>query len=166
MYPLGLSRILASFIFLPIFFSFTNPSTNTSGKFVHIYPTEEVSNMAQDILGYINQHRQSLGLSALKLSDIESDQANLHSQNMASGKIPFSHDGFKKRIKTISQKMGFVSASGENVAYGIMTAKEVVDTWLQSPEHRKNIEGNYLLTGIGVAKNRRGVYYFTEIFTK
>ena len=166
MYPLGLSRILASFIFLPILFSFTNPTTNTQGTLVHYHSMEDISNMAQDILGYINQHRQSLGLNALKWSAIEAVQANLHSKDMASGKIPFSHDGFKNRINNITQKMGFVSASGENVAYGAMTAKEVVDTWLQSPEHRKNIEGNYLFTGIGVAKNSQGVYYFTEIFTK
>ncbi len=36
--------------------------------------------------------------------------------------------------------------------------------WLRSPGHRENIEGAYDLTGIGVARSRQGVYYFTQLF--
>jgi uncharacterized protein YkwD len=55
---------------------------------------------------------------------------------------------------------------GENVASGQMTAKEAVEGWLQSPGHKRNIEGNFTLTGIGWAKDKRGMIYFTQIFTK
>jgi uncharacterized protein YkwD len=32
------------------------------------------------------------------------------------------------------------------------------------PGHRKNIEGPYEVTGIGVARNAQGEVYFTQIF--
>jgi uncharacterized protein YkwD len=124
------------------------------------------SNAEQAIFDYINLHRKSIGLKPLQLNYIESAAAAKHSYNMASGKISFGHAGFQKRIKTISGQLGNVEASAENVAEGAMSAREVVNVWLQSPEHKKNIEGDYVLTGIGIAKSRKGVMYFTEIFTK
>ena len=39
-----------------------------------------------------------------------------------------------------------------------------VDGWIKSDGHRQNMEGNYNLTGIGVAMNPQGEYYFTQIF--
>jgi uncharacterized protein YkwD len=36
--------------------------------------------------------------------------------------------------------------------------------WLNSPGHRKNIEGPYNLTGIAMAKAKDGTMYFTQIF--
>jgi hypothetical protein len=35
---------------------------------------------------------------------------------------------------------------------GPMGAREVVDGWLHSPGHRRNIEGDFRLTGIGLAE--------------
>jgi uncharacterized protein YkwD len=58
------------------------------------------------------------------------------------------------------------NAVAENVAFGSSTAKEVVDGWLNSPGHKKNIEGNYKLTGIGVARDQQAKLYFTQIFAR
>jgi len=41
-----------------------------------------------------------------------------------------------------------------------------VQGWLKSPGHRKNIKGDFDVTGIGVSKNAQGDYYFTQIFIK
>jgi uncharacterized protein YkwD len=122
------------------------------------------SKMAGDILDLINQHRQGKGLQPLQLNPIISAQAEKHSTDMAGKKTPFGHDGFEDRVKQISQKLGPVRASAENVADGQMSAKEVVAGWLNSPGHRKNIEGNFSLTGIGVAADSRGTLFYTQIF--
>ena len=46
-----------------------------------------------------------------------------------------------------------------------MSAKEVVEGWLNSKGHRENIEGNSTYTGIGLAKASDGRIYFTpQIF--
>ena len=85
---------------------------------------------------------------------------------MATGKTPLGHDGFNSRIQRISSQLGKVNRSAENVAYGSRTAKDVVNGWLSSPGHRQNIEGDFNLTGIGVARNSRGEFYFTQLFIR
>ena len=122
--------------------------------------------MEHDIFVLINEHRKSIGLQPLQLSEAESKVAGKHSYNMASGKLPFGHKDFKKRVDIISEQVGNVTASGENVAYGQMTAQSVVNMWLKSADHKKNIEGDFTLTGIGVAKDKKGIVYYTEVFTK
>jgi uncharacterized protein YkwD len=133
-----------------------------------VLETGEISlkNMDHDILGYVNMHRKSMGLRPLQLSYVECRVATKHSFNMASGKTPFGHQDLKKRMDLIASQVGYISETGENVAFGQMDAREVVDGWLKSPGHRKNIEGDFTLTGIGIAKDRKGMIYYTQIFTK
>lgn len=127
---------------------------------------EEVSstNMESSILRYVNQHRRQLGKPALQLQAVASQQATQHSRNMARRKTGFGHDGFAQRMEVVKKNTGWISASAENVAYGKLTAQEVVKGWLNSPGHKKNIEGDYAFTGIGVYKDTRGILFFTQIF--
>ncbi|ELS00835.1 Cysteine-rich secretory protein family [Xenococcus sp. PCC 7305] len=114
----------------------------------------------------VNQYRQSKNLPPLTLNESISEQARIHSQNMAQGKSPFSHEGFEQRIKLIGSTIAYRSAA-ENVAYNQGyrdPATSAVEGWLKSPGHYKNIIGDYNLTGMGVAQNSRGEYYFTQIF--
>jgi uncharacterized protein YkwD len=122
--------------------------------------------MESSILYYVNAHRRSRGLSALQLLEPASQQAYNHSRDMATGAAAFGHEGFSQRVSNISSAVGRVSASAENVAYGNLSAKEVVDVWINSAGHRKNMEGNYNQTGIGVYTDRRGVLYFTQLFVR
>lgn len=148
-------------------FSFENIYTEKpTGGFVKESPHVSVLNMTNDILHYVNLHRKSIGRKALELNNVESSLAVQHSINMASYKTPFGHDGLNERAKIISKQLGKISVAAENVASGDMSAKEVVEGWLNSPGHKRNIEGDFTLTGIGVAKNNKGIIYYTQIFTK
>lgn len=118
----------------------------------------------RNILQYINQHRRSLGKPSLELATTASEQAYRHSRNMANRKTGFGHEGFDNRVEAIKKNAGWISASAENVAYGKLTAREVVEGWLNSPGHRKNIEGDYRYTGIGVYQDAKGILFFTQIF--
>lgn len=120
----------------------------------------------RDILKYVNEYRRGIGLLPLQPIDAATSQAEKHSRDMATGRSAFGHDGFEQRVEAIKKSVGFISASAENVAYGNLDAKEVVKGWLNSPGHRKNIEGHYAQTGIGVYRDRKGVTYFTQIFIK
>jgi|SRR5579871_2734382 len=144
--------------------SFKNPTEKiiSSG---HPY-SSSFANMEKDIFYYINLHRKSVGLYPLQLNNVESTIAAQHSYNMATGKTAFGHSGLQNRMNAIAKRLGRITATGENVASGQMSAKEVVDGWLHSPGHRRNIEGDFTLTGIGIAKDKRGVLYYTQIFTK
>lgn len=124
----------------------------------------DYGNMAADILVYVNDYRRKKGLSKLEMNGIMSAEAKTHSEDMAAHRTSFGHSGFQGRMKRISSKIEGMQAWAENVAMGSTTAKEVVENWLKSPMHRQNIEGPYNLTGIGIAADRNGNLYFTQIF--
>ncbi|HEV3222599.1 MAG TPA: CAP domain-containing protein [Puia sp.] len=121
--------------------------------------------METEILQYVNDDRKQHNLQPLQMDAMESSLALKHSQDMASGKVKFGHDGFNSRAKALQKSLGATEV-GENVAFGPMTAREVVDGWLNSPGHKKNIEGNFILTGIGYARDKKGDIYFTQIFSR
>ena len=129
-------------------------------------PGAAPSSMSADILRYVNQHRRSMGLSALRPDSFISSVALDHSRNMLSGKTPFGHTGFNQRIEVLRKHLGPLHVAAENVASGPMSAREVVDGWLHSPGHRRNIEGDFRLTGIGLARRADGMIYFTQIFVR
>jgi uncharacterized protein YkwD len=160
----------ASFlVFLTLFFcSYTSRREEPFTAPGQPAPAGEISlkNMDREILVYVNLHRKSIGLKPLLMSNIESRIAAKHSYNMATGKVPFGHKDLKKRMDLIASQVGYISATGENVASGQMDAREVVDGWLHSPGHRRNIEGDFTLTGIGIAKDAKGLIYYTQIFTR
>lgn len=141
-----------------------SPKTVGSASAASGKETVVVAGMERNILQYINQHRRSLGKSSLQLAAVASDQAYRHSRDMAKRETGFGHDGFDNRVEAIKKNVGWISASAENVAYGKLTAREVVQGWLNSPGHRKNIEGDYLYTGIGVYQDAKGILFFTQIF--
>jgi uncharacterized protein YkwD len=122
--------------------------------------------MENAILYYVNLHRRARGLRILKLNNVESSVAAQHSRDMASGRTSFGHKGLQSRFNTIGRQLGSINAIGENVAYGQLSAKEVVDDWLKSSGHRRNIEGNFSITGIGLSRDRKGMTYYTQIFTR
>jgi uncharacterized protein YkwD len=123
--------------------------------------------MEQSILQQINQYRQKKKLPLLATNSVITQQARQHSQEMARSRV-MSHDGFNTRVANIGRSIAYRSAA-ENVAYNIgysTPERQAVVGWLNSAGHRQNIEGSYNLTGIGVAKNARGEYYFTQIFIR
>jgi uncharacterized protein YkwD len=144
--------------------SVTKKSTGAPSSSGSATTNTSFSSLEEEILFHVNKYRRSKGLSVLKMNSVITTEAVKHSKNMASGRTPFSHSGFSTRVNRISNQLGMVSASAENVAYGYLSAKEVVNGWLRSPGHKKNIEGRYTLTGIGVAKERRGKLFFTQLF--
>ncbi len=125
------------------------------------------THMATEILVLVNKHRKSLGLQPLKANDAAKRAAQSHSKNMADKKVEFGHPQFNERMDALSRKINpKPHAWAENVASGQNTAQGALEDWLNSPGHKKNLEGDYNLTGIGIAKGRNGNLYFTQIFIR
>jgi len=121
----------------------------------------------QSILFYINEYRAKHHLKPLVLKQDMSLEAAKHSRAMSNNAIPFGHTGFSGRIKRLYSKNKNSRGGAENVAYYRMDAKKLVDAWVASPGHRRNIQGNYNLTGIGIAHSKKdGWAYFTQIFLR
>jgi uncharacterized protein YkwD len=118
--------------------------------------------MANEILVIINEHRASIGLSAIKRDQqYASAYAVDHTKYMIKNSH-ISHDNFELRKKALMDR-GAVAVS-ENVASGYTTASDVVTAWLNSPSHRRTIEGKYTHSGFGVIQNDRETYFFTQLF--
>lgn len=126
----------------------------------------EVSQLEQEVHQLINRYRISKNLPPLIAHEILTRQARMHSRAMATKRIPVSHSGFDQRVEIISRSLPFREAA-ENVAYYRGYAhcgQRAIQDWLTSTVHRKNIEGDYHLTGIGVAMDSQGACYITQIF--
>jgi uncharacterized protein YkwD len=131
-------------------------------------PQIQVTEIEARVFALINQHRVSRGLPALVQADVITREVRTHSANMAAGLVSFGHVGFDQRYIAVSQSIP-LSAASENVStnYGFQDpAAQAISSWLNSPSHTVNIEGDYDLTGIGVARNSSGVLYFTQMFVK
>ncbi len=117
-----------------------------------------------EILTHTNQFRKSRGMSPLIMNESLNAIAEKHSRNMASGKTAFGHQGFSDRSRQASARIDGVRKFAENVAYGAMSGKEAVKGWKDSPGHRQNMLGKYKYIGIGVAKDKRGRIFYTQVF--
>ena len=115
----------------------------------------------------VNRYRQYRNLPPLVADPAISAQAKAHSEEMArSGNM--NHDGFDRRADLVSKTIVYRSVA-ENVAFNGGHGQPdlvAVQGWIGSLGHQRNMLGQYDLTGIGVAKNAKGEYYFTQIFIR
>jgi len=125
-----------------------------------------ITDLEKAVNQQINKYRASKKLPPLSVDPEITQIARIHSENMANGKVSFSHDGFEGRAKAITIPYQSVA---ENLAYNMGSSDPVrnaVEGWIKSDGHRKNMEGQFNVTGIGVAKNAKGEYYFTQLFVR
>ncbi len=126
----------------------------------------QISELKSEVLRLINEYRRENGKSTLEDLNVVEQIADDHSEDMATGRVSFGHDGFENRNSRLKKQISTMNAMAENVAFGKLSASRVVDLWLKSSGHRKNIEGDYNATGIGIARASNGQLYFTQIFIK
>lgn len=147
--------ILSSIFFSLLSSVYAKPASNN---------IESDATIQNAVLFYINEYRQQHGLSKLTMDNHIVIQAKQHSEDMANHRMPFGHKDFGKRIAKIRTQIKNTGGGAENVAYNYKSAQEVVRQWLRSPGHKRNIVGHYNLTGIGVARDKQGKLYYTQIF--
>lgn len=112
-----------------------------------------------------NQARAREDLKPLKPDAKLMEAARLHALDMAEQE-KLSHQGSDgstpaERVKT--QGYQYVS-TGENVAEGQKSVSEVMETWMNSPGHRRNILGDFSEIGASRAKDAEGRFYWVVDF--
>jgi uncharacterized protein YkwD len=109
----------------------------------------------------VNAHRRKIGCKPLSWLTPVADVAQRHSQDMVANKYfdhtnPLGESPFD-RLRKAGIKY---TRAAENIAYGQRSAQEVLNTWLGSAGHRRNIEDCALQQhGIGLFQN-----YWTHVF--
>lgn len=130
-------------------------------------PGDQVGALEYDVARLVNEHRAARRLRALTLDTVVASVARAHSVAMARGRVPLGHHGFDERATRVERFLTF-TAIAENVALNDYppprTVRVAVDGWLRSSHHRENIEGDFDITGVGIARSRDGAYYYTQIF--
>jgi uncharacterized protein YkwD len=116
----------------------------------------------------INEYRIAAKKPPFESNEKLAKVARGHSRNMADGKVDFGHDGLQERAGVIGASIE-TSGVAENVSRhdrksGFVDA--ALKKWLASPIHKKNIDGDYDLAGVGAARSANGVVYFTQILVK
>jgi uncharacterized YkwD family protein/spore coat assembly protein SafA len=146
----------------------TNPSMIYVGQKITIPDTGSLAAYEQQVFYLVNKERAARGLTLLTYNTELARMARIKSQDMIDNHY-FSHESptYGSPFKMM-ESFGFkFSAAGENIAYGQMTAEEVMNTWMNSAGHRANILSEaYTVIGIGVAKTASGTLYWTQEFMK
>jgi uncharacterized protein YkwD len=124
--------------------------------------------LAYEVARVVNRYRNRHGLRPLQLEIGLMRSAIWKAQHMAhffyfghSDPAPPVSRGVPQRLAAC----GFSSSGSENIAYGYDTAREVVNAWLRSPGHRRNIQSrSWRYLGVGVAVSRRGGTFWAQNF--
>ena len=132
--------------------------------FYSFKPADEHIVLAQDVFKETNLYRKSNGLQSLEMIASLNAIAQKHSVDMAGGKSSFGHDGFDTRNVQAMKTMPGIRAFAENVALDARSAQAVLVLWKNSAGHRRNLLGSFKYIGIGIAKDKHGRIYYTQIF--
>lgn len=120
-----------------------------------------VSSAALEVVELTNQVRTQNGLRPLRLNCQLSKASQNHTADMNRTRN-LSHTGSDgsgpaTRVKRVGYQY---SAVAENIAYGQRNPSQVLNSWMNSPGHRKNIlNPNYSDIGVGFLNN-----YWTQVF--
>jgi len=76
-----------------------------------------------------------------------------------------SHDNFKDRANNLMNVLGAVKVS-ENIGYNYSTPNAVLNAWINSPEHKHNLDSDYTHFGIAISVDKKGKKYYTNMFMK
>ena len=133
----------------------TVDQTHANSQFNSAYEAE--------VFRLVNIERLRYGLSPLSLDDGAVNVAHIRAEEIVHN---FSHtrpDG--SSCFTAAQEAGVsYRYAGENIAYGYPTPAQVVDGWMNSEGHRKNIlSASFNRIGVGCYESR-GVLYWTQFF--
>lgn len=131
---------------------------------INLLNSKDEIDLSKEVLKHINNYRNSIGLKSLINNITAKNQALSHSEYQAD-QTHMSHEHSSKRAAAIFSTEN-ASRYGENVAFGYSNIKKLVQAWINSESHRKNIEGDFDYSGVGTIANDKGVLYFTQIFFK
>ncbi|MDP5273255.1 CAP domain-containing protein [Chengkuizengella axinellae] len=152
-----------------------NPNSLTAGQVINVpqagstaavtnaSPSGVLSSYEQQVVDLTNAERAKYGLPALKVDDKLSEVARLKSVDMQSRNY-FSHTSpsYGSPFDMMRSFGVSYSSAAENIAYGQKTPQEVVNAWMNSSGHRKNIlSTSYTHIGVGYVEQGN---FWTQMF--
>lgn len=125
----------------------------------------EFDDWAKQVLTLTNAERSKNGLSPLKWDSSLASLAEKHCKDMIERNF-FSHNNPDGETPFDRMKKAGIlyMVAGENIAAGQYSPEAVVESWMNSEGHRKNIlNPNFTYLGVGVIKGGKyGIYWAQE----
>ena len=163
-----LTAFLMAFIISAALCCFENRN-DTSDTFVKcdtLYAEDDFSEYAEQVIILVNKQREANGLSPLKTAPLLNTLAEERSEELTQVLSHTRPDG-TSGLKIISSYGISYSAAGENIAAGYSTPEDVVESWMESDGHRKNIlNEKFNCIGVGMVYSPGSDYefYWTQLF--
>lgn len=143
------------------------PETNTGEPSGNIGKqpagTSAITEIERKVVELTNEQRRKHGLKELTLDETLSRVAKAKADDMNNNHY-FSHTSptYGSPFDMMRDFGVSYKSAGENIAMGQTTAEQVVDAWMNSEGHRKNIlNANYTHIGVGFSK---GGNYWSQMF--
>ncbi len=114
---------------------------------------KDLAAVQKEVLDRVNAERVKAGVPPLRLDSRLSLAAQRHADDMLARDY-FSHASPEGRTVIHRAATAWYSFHliGENIAFGQLSAEQVVQAWMESPEHRRNIlDHGFIHMGLGVA---------------
>lgn len=122
------------------------------------------NDLETEILNLVNEYRTSQGLDPLAFNATVYKYATAHSKSMATeGKISHVNFDIRSSELAVEAHANYVS---ENVGRNFKTARGLITAWINSPEHRKIMQGHYQYTAVSARSDEDGIIYFTQLFIR
>jgi uncharacterized YkwD family protein/spore coat assembly protein SafA len=145
-----------------------NPNLIYPGQKLNVPLMDAIKKLEHEVIQLTNQERAKYGLPALtphwELSRVARYKSNdMRDRNYFSHTSPTYGSPF-----TMIKNFGIsYSTAAENIAAGQPTPRQVVQSWMKSEGHRKNIlSPNVTHIGVGYAKGGSYGHYWTQMFIK
>ncbi|MGP4078448.1 SafA/ExsA family spore coat assembly protein [Pseudalkalibacillus sp. R45] len=159
-YKIGVSEVINANTHI------NNPNLIYPGQRLNIPTINGVKSVEAQVVDLVNQERAKHGLHPLKANWELSRVARYKSKDMLQNNY-FSHTSptYGSPFQMMRDFGISYRTAGENIAAGQTTAQAVMNAWMNSDGHRKNIlSSNYKEIGVGYAKGGSYGHYWTQMF--
>ncbi len=120
---------------------------------------DSYQNQRDEVIMLVNEQRTAQGLGELYESELLNQAAQIRAQEIITKFDHIRPDG-RASYTVLTDLNGSYGLIGENIAMGFSTEKAVMDAWMNSEGHSKNIlHPSYRAMGVGVAVQGRSVYW-------
>ena len=120
----------------------------------------------KELVDLVNAERAKEGLAPLTI-DLKVQAAAMVRAKECEQRFSHTRPNGTSFSTALKEQGGSYRSSGENIAWGQRSPKEVMKAWMNSSGHRANIMNpNFTTIGVGYYENANGTDYWCQLFTR